>query len=45
MTEFRDLLGSTPVEVNEQSEEARFSFLHGGYVEDFDQKGYFLCFS
>lgn len=38
MTEFRDLLGSTPVEVNEQSEEARFSFLHGGYVEDFDQK-------
>nr|GMC80989.1 diphthamide biosynthesis protein 2 [Ipomoea batatas] len=38
MTEFRDLLCSTPVEVNEQSEEARFSFLHGGYVEDFDQK-------
>ncbi|VFQ82350.1 unnamed protein product [Cuscuta campestris] len=38
VTEFRDLLGSAPVEENEQSEEARFSFLQGGYMEDFDQK-------
>ncbi|XP_062174033.1 uncharacterized protein LOC133879473 [Alnus glutinosa] len=33
--EFRDLITSCPVEVN-QPEEARFSFLSGGYVEDVD---------
>ncbi|XP_034680154.1 2-(3-amino-3-carboxypropyl)histidine synthase subunit 2-like [Vitis riparia] len=36
--EFRDLISSSPVEVRNQSEEARFSFLQGGYVEDFDLK-------
>lgn len=40
--EFRDLISSSPVEVRNQSEEARFSFLQGGYVEDFDLKGSFL---
>ncbi|CAH9127344.1 unnamed protein product [Cuscuta epithymum] len=38
VTEFRDLLASSLVEVNDQSEEARFSFLHGGYVEDLNKK-------
>ncbi|GLT66495.1 hypothetical protein SLA2020_388570 [Shorea laevis] len=33
--EFRDLISSCPVEEN-QSEEARFSFFSGGYVEDVD---------
>nr|XP_023907732.1 uncharacterized protein LOC112019449 [Quercus suber] len=33
--EFRDLINSCPVEVRNGSE-ARFSFFHGGYVEDFD---------
>lgn len=47
--EFRDLISSSPVEVRNQSEEARFSFLQGGYIEDFDFKGsllplfYFFC--
>lgn len=36
--EFRDLIASTPVE-REQSKEARFSFIQGGYVEDLDQQG------
>lgn len=36
--EFRDLITSCPVEVN-QSEEARFSFFSGGYVEDVDLQG------
>ncbi|XP_042043952.1 2-(3-amino-3-carboxypropyl)histidine synthase subunit 2-like [Salvia splendens] len=35
--EFRDLIASTPVE-REQSKEARFSFIQGGYVEDLDQQ-------
>lgn len=39
--EFRDLISSSPVKVSHQSEEARFSFLQGGYVEDFDLKGNF----
>ena len=39
--EFQDLINSCPVEVN-KSEEARFSFLSGGYVEDFDQQGSYL---
>ncbi|XP_059655042.1 uncharacterized protein LOC132302174 isoform X2 [Cornus florida] len=34
--EFRDLLSSSIVEVVDHSEEARFSFLQGGYVEDSD---------
>ncbi|KAM4105852.1 hypothetical protein ACB094_04G023800 [Castanea mollissima] len=33
--EFQDLINSCPVEVRNGSE-ARFSFFHGGYVEDFD---------
>lgn len=36
--EFRDLISSCPVEEN-QSEEARFSFFSGGYVEDVDLQG------
>jgi hypothetical protein len=36
--EFRDLISSSPGEVT-QSEEARFSFFSGGYVEDIDLKG------
>ncbi|KAK6261380.1 hypothetical protein QUC31_007196 [Theobroma cacao] len=34
--EFRDLINSSPLEVKKQPEEARFSFLKGGYVEDFE---------
>ncbi|KAA8544773.1 hypothetical protein F0562_019523 [Nyssa sinensis] len=33
---FWDLLSGSTVEVREQSKEARFSFLQGGYVEDLD---------
>ncbi|XVE64017.1 hypothetical protein DITRI_Ditri07aG0067600 [Diplodiscus trichospermus] len=32
--EFRDLINSSPLEARKQPEEARFSFLKGGYVED-----------
>ncbi|KAH9783253.1 2-(3-amino-3-carboxypropyl)histidine synthase subunit 2 [Citrus sinensis] len=35
--EFRDLMSSSPVEGSDQAEEARFSFLKGGYVEDVAQ--------
>ncbi|KAH8505681.1 hypothetical protein H0E87_012779 [Populus deltoides] len=34
--EFRDLITSSPVEVKSYSEEARFSFVQGRYIEDFD---------
>ncbi|XP_073065992.1 uncharacterized protein [Primulina eburnea] len=34
--EFHSLIGSTPVKAREQPEEARFSFLQGGYVEDLE---------
>ncbi|PSS35729.1 Diphthamide biosynthesis protein [Actinidia chinensis var. chinensis] len=34
--EFQDLMCSFPVEVKDQIKEARFSFLQGGYVEDFN---------
>ncbi|KAM7278318.1 hypothetical protein ACFE04_005452 [Oxalis oulophora] len=34
--EFRDLINALPVETAEQSKEARFSFIKGGYVEDID---------
>ncbi|GAA0173407.1 hypothetical protein LIER_27031 [Lithospermum erythrorhizon] len=34
--EFRDLISSSPMEVNREVEEARFSFIQGGYVEDYD---------
>ena len=37
--EFRDLKNSSPVESRNQSEEARFSFIQGGYVEGFDREG------
>lgn len=37
--EFRDLIASTPSVAREQSEEARFSFIEGGYVEDLDPQG------
>lgn len=36
--EFRDLIDSTPIKVDTSSE-ARFSFLQGGYVEDFELQG------
>ncbi|KAF7131843.1 hypothetical protein RHSIM_Rhsim09G0010700 [Rhododendron simsii] len=36
--EFQSLMTSFPVEVKGQLEEARFSFLQGGYVEDFDSE-------
>lgn len=42
--EFRDLINSSPVESRNFSEEARFSFLQGGYVEDFDPQGSSLIF-
>ncbi|PON77687.1 Diphthamide synthesis DHP [Parasponia andersonii] len=34
--EFRDLINSSLMESQRHSKEARFSFLQGGYVEDFD---------
>ncbi|KAL4297005.1 hypothetical protein GQ457_12G007650 [Hibiscus cannabinus] len=34
--EFRDLISSSQLEVSKRPEEARFSFLKGGYVEDFE---------
>lgn len=34
--EFRDLISSSPMEASKEVEEARFSFLKGGYVEDYD---------
>ncbi|KAL5576263.1 hypothetical protein UlMin_017962 [Ulmus minor] len=34
--EFRDLINSSHIDSRSQSKEARFSFLQGGYVEDFD---------
>lgn len=40
--EFQQLISSTPVEVRSPSKEARFSFIHGGYVEDSDLQGSFL---
>ena len=43
--EFRDLINLPQMGVgNQEEEEARFSFLKGGYVEDFENQGsfYFL---
>lgn len=40
--EFQELISSTPVEVRSPSNEARFSFIRGGYVEDSDLQGNFL---
>ncbi|KAK4377820.1 hypothetical protein RND71_004116 [Anisodus tanguticus] len=37
VTEFRDLITSSPMEAKDQSE-ARFSFIKGGYVEDLEQQ-------
>lgn len=37
--EFRDLINSSPVDSRSQSEEARFSFIQGGYIEEFDGQG------
>lgn len=39
MLEFQELMSLPQLEVGGQKEEARFSFLHGGYVEDFDLQG------
>ncbi|OVA08785.1 Diphthamide synthesis [Macleaya cordata] len=35
---FRDLIASSQFKVDGGSEEARFSFIQGGYVEDFEQR-------
>lgn len=46
--DFRDLIDSSPIEGRKPSEEARFSFLQGGYVEDHNLLGNFsplLCAS
>uniref|UniRef100_A0A2P2JKD5 2-(3-amino-3-carboxypropyl)histidine synthase subunit 2 n=1 Tax=Rhizophora mucronata TaxID=61149 RepID=A0A2P2JKD5_RHIMU len=40
--EFRDLIDSTAVKVTKHTEEARFSFMQGRYVEAFDSEGSFL---
>lgn len=40
--EFQNLMTSFPVEVRDQLEEARFSFLQGGYVEDYVSEGNFM---
>lgn len=44
MMEFQNLIASCPAEVGqtEQEAEARFSFLQGGYVEDYDLRGIFF---
>ncbi|XP_028103535.1 uncharacterized protein LOC114302689 [Camellia sinensis] len=34
--EFHNLMTSFPMELRDQLEEARFSFLQGGYIEDFE---------
>ncbi|XP_027341616.1 2-(3-amino-3-carboxypropyl)histidine synthase subunit 2 isoform X2 [Abrus precatorius] len=36
--EFGDLINLPQIEVGDQEEEARFSFLQGGYVEDFENQ-------
>lgn len=36
--EFQNLMTSFPMELRDQLEEARFSFLQGGYVEDFERE-------
>ncbi|THG06042.1 2-(3-amino-3-carboxypropyl)histidine synthase subunit 2-like [Camellia sinensis] len=36
--EFQNLMTSFPMESRDQLEEARFSFLQGGYVEDFERE-------
>lgn len=36
---FRDLINLPQLKVENQDEEARFSFLQGRYVEDFDNQG------
>lgn len=44
--EFRDLITSSLTESKSHSKEARFSFLQGGYVEDFDNQGSdLICFT
>lgn len=37
--EFQDLLASASVEPRNQTEEARYSFIQGGYVEDLNSQG------
>lgn len=36
---FRDLINLPQLKVENQDEEARFSFLQGRYVEDFENQG------
>lgn len=43
--EFRDLINFSPVEGKNKSEEARFSFMQGRYVEGFDLQGRFYSIS
>lgn len=37
--EFQDLVASSPVDIENTRDEARFSFLQGGYIEDPDLQG------
>ena len=37
--EFRDLVDLPQLRAENQDEEARFSFLQGGYVEEFENQG------
>lgn len=39
---FRDLMAYASPDVNNCSEEARFSFLEGGYVQDLELQGKFF---
>lgn len=39
--EFQNLIASSPIEVGQEAE-ARFSFLQGGYVEDYNLRGIFI---
>lgn len=39
MLDFQDLMNSSMTKVVESREEARFSFIQGGYVEDIDSQG------
>lgn len=42
--EFQDLVDSTPVCIENSEEEARFSFIQGGYIEDHDLQGISFSF-
>ena len=43
-TEFRDLMNMPSFEVEDDTDEPRFSFIRGGYVEEFDHEGKFYIY-